>query len=618
MRLVTTRTAVLISIFCAFLLTACATRDIAPPVDGGRASETALFQKGERAFQSKNYRSAISKYNAYLDLFPEGEFAGLALMREAEIYRAWKDYRTARKVYRFLVEHYGRRPEAGQAQVEILRTFYDEGEWQEVVAYANRLIQAQTTRKDDRIPMDQLYLIVGDAFMAMGRSADAVYFYAKARESGTDPVDSYTSTRMETAIADLDSAALESLSARVRDPWTRGYLMYQTGVKEVESGRPADAARTLSRFVVAFPDHEMTPRAREILENTGERSPDDSATWGRTIGCLLPLTGAYQVYGNRALRGVELAMGETGVRSGVNLVVKDTASLPGRAVSGVEELIREGASVIIGPILTAAEAARAAQDFGVPIITLTQKDGVPAIGDFVFRNFITPRMQVRAVVGYAMEVLGLTRFAALYPDEKYGGTFMALFSDEVAARGGIVLASTPYSPEQTDFRDPIENLMRQGPFEALFIPDAPAKTGLILPQLAFYNLRGSQLLGTNLWHSEKLLQLARRHARGSVFPDVFFVDSPKPEVQRFVTDFTRNYGEKPGFIEALAYDTALMALSAFRLAGDADPLSIQSALASMPVFRGVTGPTRFDDIGDAVKQLFLLRIEDNIFVEILR
>lgn len=613
----TKRNSFLIVLCCVFLLSACAMQEVATVGDGKYSAESALFQKGEQAFRRKAYRRALEKYNEYLTLFPEGEFTGRALMREGEVYRYWKDYRTARKIYRFLVDRHGDLPEAGQAQVEILRTFYDEGAWHEVVTHANRMIQSQASAegRSPRIPMDQLYLIVGDAYMAMGQSADAVYFYARARESGASPDDSYTASRMSAALANLKPEEIASLLERVRDPWTRGFLMYQTGINEADAGKET-AVGTLSRFVGTYPDHEMAPRAKEVLETLGAAgAPDAVAAWGRTIGCLLPLSGAYQVYGNRALRGVELAMGGA---TGVNLVVKDTASVPSQAVSGVEELIREGASVIIGPIMTASEAAQTAQDFGVPIITLTQKDQVPTIGDFVFRNFITPRMQVRAVVGYAMETLGMTRFAILYPEEKYGSTFMELFWYEVNARGGILVASESYSPDQTDFGPHIRRLKNQGPFDALFIPDAPGKTGLIIPQLAFYNLRGSQLLGTNLWHSEKLLQLAQRHARGSIFPDVFFVDSPNPQVQRFVADFQANYGEKPGFIEALAYDTARMVLSAFQVARDADPLSIQGALASMPPFKGVTGATRFDETGEAEKSLFLLRIEDNMFVEVLR
>ena len=91
----------------------------------------------------------------------------------------------------------------------------------------------------------------------------------------------------------------------------------------------------------------------------------------------------------------------------------------------------------------------------VVIALLTQKDNIVDTGDFVFRNFLTPRMQVKAIIAYAVEELGLKRFAILYPDERYGITFMNLFWDEVIAYGGSVVGAESYRLVQTDFIDPI-------------------------------------------------------------------------------------------------------------------------------------------------------------------
>ena len=97
---------------------------------------------------------------------------------------------------------------------------------------------------------------------------------------------------------------------------------------------------------------------------------------------------------------------------------------------------------------------------GIPIITITQKDKIPEIGDNVFRNFITPHMQVQALVSYAVESLGLRRFAILYPDENYGNTFMNLFWDQLLETGAKVVGLESYSPDQTDFADPIKKACR--------------------------------------------------------------------------------------------------------------------------------------------------------------
>ncbi len=116
-------------------------------------------------------------------------------------------------------------------------------------------------------------------------------------------------------------------------------------------------------------------------------------------------------------------------------------------------------AAILGPIVTSEIAGREAQQMGIPIITFTQKDNIPEIGDKVFRNFITPKMQVQAIVSFTVKSLGLDRFAILYPEETYGLTYMNLFWDQLLESGATVVGVESYKPDQTDFMDPIKKLV---------------------------------------------------------------------------------------------------------------------------------------------------------------
>ena len=75
--------------------------------------------------------------------------------------------------------------------------------------------------------------------------------------------------------------------------------------------------------------------------------------------------------------------------------------------------------------------------------------------------------------------------------------------------------------------------------------------GLIAPQLAYYDIKDVYMLGTNLWHSDALIRIARQYVQGAVMPDGFFADSTSPGVQQFVATFEETYEEKPDFIEAV-------------------------------------------------------------------
>jgi ABC-type branched-subunit amino acid transport system substrate-binding protein len=237
---------------------------------------------------------------------------------------------------------------------------------------------------------------------------------------------------------------------------------------------------------------------------------------------------------------------------------------------------------------------------------------------------------------------------------------MDLFWTELQQYGAQVVGVESYDPTQTDFSDPIRRLVglyypvpadliakrpkgqhttshrsraRSGDpaddeseeeleaivdFDAIFIPESPKTAGLLIPQLAFHDVREVVLIGTNLWHSQALLDLAGQYVQGAVVPDGFFAASPDAGVQAFVQRFEDTYGEKPGYIEAVLYDSAMILFDVVTRPDVRFRNDIRKALLDANGFDGVTGLTRFDETGEALKRAYLLRIEGDEFVEMGR
>ena len=469
------------------------------------------------------------------------------------------------------------------------------------------------------------------------------------------------------AIAQLDSEDVAILIKHPDESLPMDYLLFQLGLNYAMEEKYDDALTILNQFIEKYPEHENRILAQSLIDEIKK-----NAFFQRyTLGCLLPLSGPYQTFGLRALRGIELAQAQFSSQSGnppLNIIIKDTGADPDKTVTALEELYREQVAAIIGPLVTSEIAAREAQEMGIPIITLTQKDNIPEIGDKVFRNFITPKMQVQTLTSFAVESLGLFRFAILYPDETYGNTFMNLFWDQLLEAGGEVVAAESYKPDQTDFSDSIKKLVglyyeipedlkpeeeedltadqesegngipeaaadetrKRGArgedeeeepqaivdFDAIFIPDSPGKAGQIVPQLAYYDIKDVYILGTNLWHSDSLIKIANQYVQGAVMPDGFFADSPSPRVQKFVKEFEETYEETPDFIEAIVYDSAMMLFNVVSREQIRYRSEIRDELLNLDNFPGVTGLTRFDENGDAQKKLYLLRVKGRKFVEL--
>lgn len=641
---------------------ACAPKPVTTPGPYQVTSEDELFSRAEKFFESESYDEALALYDEYFRRFPDKPLAAAALMKIGIIRALKENYGEARSVFRNIISAYPTSPFVPDAMVEELLTYYQQGRYQDVIELAPDMLKTI----DSRAHIFRVYALIGDAYMTLGAPIDALDYYARAQELATGPELEAIAEKFKEAIAQLDSADVAILIKHPDESLPMDYLLFQLGLNYVLEEKYDDALMIINQFIEKYPAHENRILAESLIDEIKK-----NAFFKRyTIGCLLPLSGPYQTFGHRVLRGLELAQAQFSSQSSnppLNIIIKDTGADPDKTVAALEELYRDQVAAIIGPIVTSEIAAREAQQMGIPIITLTQKDNIPEIGDKVFRNFITPKMQVQTLTSFTVESLGLYRFAILYPDETYGTTFMNLFWDQLLESGGQVVAVESYKPDQTDFSDSIKKLVglfyeipedlkpveeeladdqeqedaetsgqaedqirvagaRGGAeedepepivdFDAIFIPDSPGKAGQIVPQLAYYDIKDVYILGTNLWHSDSLIKIAHQYVQGAVMPDGFFAASPSPRVQKFVNDFEETYQETPDFIEAIVYDTAMILFNVVSREQIRYRSEIRDELLNLDNFPGVTGLTGFDENGDAQKKLYLLRVKGKKFVEL--
>jgi ABC-type branched-subunit amino acid transport system substrate-binding protein len=656
---------ILLSVFVA--LWSCGPKSGVTPAPDTLESADKMFLKAEEQFHEKSYEDALDLYEEYLIRFPVEPMAPAALMKIGIISSLLGNYADARQAYQQLISKYPGSSFAQDAMFEILFSFFKETEYDEVIARAPAALE----NMDSADHIFRTYALIGDAYMARGSPIDAIQYYIEARNRSSMLEQEAIDLKLKEAIAQLDSDDVAILMDSAQGRLPMDYLLFQLGLNYSMEEKYGDAINVLEEFIDRYPDHENVSLAQSLIEEIRK-----NALFKRyTLGCLLPLSGPYQKFGFQALKGIELALDEFSTQIGnpaVNIIVKDTAGDPEKTRQSLQELNQEQVAAIIGPLVTAQTAAQQAQALGIPIITITQKDNIATIGDNVFRNFITPKMQVQALVDYTIDFLGIRRFAILYPDETYGDTFMNLFWDELLEKGGRVAGVQAYNPKHTDFADPIKKLVglyydvpedlkpelevyieentaqlsEQGnqetstdqleqekdiqtdeekdeeepqpivDFEAVFIPDSPKKAGLIIPQLAYYDVDDVLLMGTNLWHSNTLIKMADQFAQGAVMPDAFFVDSDSPQVRGFVEKFETTYQEKPGFIEAVVYDSAILLLEIINKPHIRFRSELRAELFNLIDFQGVTGMTRFDENGDAQKKLHLLTIKGRKFVEV--
>ncbi len=674
---------VFLIIFCA----SCAQKEGRSLLFWQASPEQRLFEQAEQQYAAGHYNEALVLYQEYLSQFPDTDLTPAALLKMGMIRADLEQYEEALRIFSRVLELYPKTLYAVEADIGKLAVYYKTGEYQQVTVYTGNVLAKPLSREQ----LIRVNFIVGDSYLAIKSPIDAYYAYLSAFRAAKADEKRKVIPRLQTALALMDPSDLTKELEKLEGRPPAGYLLYQLGIAYMDAGIAGEAVTTFSSFLEEFPSHEYAGQAQKFIADLEASAITDR----HLIGCLLPLTGKYEKFGQQALEGIEFALSEFARSRGIysiRLLIKDTASDSAMARQGLFELAENNVSAVIGPIATVEDVSVQAQELRIPMIVLTQKPGITGAGDYIFRNFLTPGMQIKTLVSYVAESLDAKRFAILYPAESYGDIYMNLFWDEVLATGGRVVGVEAYDPAKTDFADTIKKLVglyydipedlveepfttpmvfnesaypaapmapdvsdiltvydagawddellellmltqqaaekKQAEeadpepivdFDAVFIPDSPNKAGLILPQLAYYDINDVRLLGTNLWHSDKLIDMAKYHIQGAIVPEGFFEESRAEHVHRFVTGFKYTYnGKRPGFIEAVSYDTAWILFDLVSRPDIRFRAQIKKELYAMPPFLGVTGTTMFDADGEAVKDIYLLKVRGRRFVEIAK
>ncbi len=611
---------------------ACAKKEVAiyppqpsiqkPAVEKEVITEESMVAKAKAALNEQDEESAYKLYEAYLQRFPQGLYVDEVLMQKGAISESTGDLRRALFDYRQLVAQHPRSPWVPDARLKILELLFAQGFYTQVVREADNLLNV-TEEPTRRI---SIYRILGELYLQQSSYLSALRAFAEAFNLAHSEEKEAISLKLEYI---TERVSIEEIKSAIKDlphGSTQSDLLYYLGGRLMREEQYSQALETFNQFVEAYPNHPQAPVALETVSDLKNMMVAED-----TIGCLLPLSGPYATFGTRALEGVELALHQFTAdsrRPPVRIIVKDTGGDVDQAEEAFSMLADAGVTSIIGPMVTAEGIAPKAQALGIPLVSLTQKETITKNGDYVFRNFITPANQTKALVTYCVKKLGIKRFAILYPSDKYGITFMHQFWDQVLAHGGEVAHIEAYDIEQTDFAVAIKKLTSNSSgskstkdlstqnFEAIFIPDGVERTGLLAPQLTYHDIEKVYLLGTNLWFSKQLVDMARQFVQGCIFPVGFYPDAASWRVTGFVEEFSSVFGKKPGFIEAVAYDTAMMLFDVIAREKGVTRDHMRDQLLKMNNFPGVTGNTSFTPDGDVEKQMLLLTIKGNQFVEL--
>lgn len=327
------------------------------------------------------------------------------------------------------------------------------------------------------------------------------------------------------------------------------------------------------------------------------------------VALLVPLSGQgpASLIGKNLKQAAELALFERD-NPAVQLIVKDDKGTPEGARISADEALRDGASLILGPLFgksvtAVAPLARAAN---VPVVAFSNDRSVQ--GNGVYLLGFQPGPDVYRIVNFAA-ARGKKRFVALIPDDPFGRITAAAFKDAVAKADATVVALETYPVSANSVLEPLQRIATvieaseaQAPVDVLFLPGAQEHlemVGRLLPQ-ANIDTQKVKILGTggmdypNVGRDQRLI--------GAWFP------GPDPSGWTdFSAKFAKSYGPAPPRIAALGYDGMSLAIALSGAHGN--QRFAPDALTRASGFSGVNGNFRLTPDGGTERGLAILEVQ---------
>ena len=320
------------------------------------------------------------------------------------------------------------------------------------------------------------------------------------------------------------------------------------------------------------------------------------------VALLLPLSaqGETANIGKALKNAAEAALLDAGSQN-IQLVTKDTHGNADGARSAANEALRDGATLILGPLLSAEVQAISpiAKQRNVPVIAFSSVASVAGNGVYVM-SFL-PSEEVSNLVRYAAKQ-GIRNITAMVPQSAYGSVAESALNTAVANNGSQVVGLDRYTRSTAGVTSTSQIVAGKvanpsNNIQGLFLPEggsmlASAAQGLANAGVSSQSVR---MLGTGLWDEPSTSNISL--VNGGWYAGV----SPQL-ISRFDARYKKAYGTPPPRIASLAYDAVSLAV-----------IISQSGISNQSItnpegFRGVNGLFRSRSSGLIERGLSILEV----------
>ena len=320
------------------------------------------------------------------------------------------------------------------------------------------------------------------------------------------------------------------------------------------------------------------------------------------VGLILPLSasGNAGVTAQSMRNAAELALAEFN-NPDIQLLVKDDGGSAPGAQQAAQQLLDEGAEIILGPLFahSVAPVGQLARGRGIPVIAFSTDSNVAGPGVYLL-SFL-PESDVERLIGYATSQ-GKRSYAAAIPDNPYGTVVEAAFKQYVGRRNGRIVALERYPVDRVQMTATIRNLAGAArAADAVFIPDTADTVPQVVQILASNGVETQrvQLLGSGLWEDLQIFSQP-------ILEGAWYAGPDSTGFRNFSGRYRSRYGSDPVRTATLVYDAVALTAALTKTQGPRR-FSVE-VLTNTSGFNGIDGLFRFRRDGVNQRGLAVMRV----------
>src|SRR5215468_3303388 len=335
------------------------------------------------------------------------------------------------------------------------------------------------------------------------------------------------------------------------------------------------------------------------------------------IGLILPMTGGQASTGKQIDNAIKLYMqqhGDTVAGRKIEVILKDDGAVPDKTKTAAQELIvNDKVNFIAGFGVTPAALAAAPLATQAKIPEVVMAAGTSIITErspYIVRTSFTLAQSSTIIGDWAIKN-GIKKVATLTSDYAPGNDALNFFKEHFVGGGGEVVEEVKVPLQNPDFA-PFLQRMKDAKPDAMFVFVPAGQGGNFMKQYAERGLdkAGIKVIGPGDVMDDDLLNGMGDAAIGAVTAHLYSAAHPSDKNKKFVADYEKAFGNRPGFMAAGGWDGIDLIYQALKKTnGNADGDALIAAMKGTK-WESPRGPISIDpDTRDIVQNVYIRKVE---------